>query len=261
MNMYRIIFRTCDAVHSIHGAVRPFGLSKRGTIELCFRSLIESLRDVEYTIHVVADNISEELRQFFHQYRVTITEGVFGNDESLRVCLRMAFEYDDNDWVYLCEDDYLHAPHAFLWIDDLLANRDRILLTKSRRSMKRMALLDYRRNLHTMPLFLHPPDYPDRYKPRERDPSFIFISQYCHWRQVANTTLTFMAQASSFKHFRRVLERSATGADDGYLSRKIFARYHFGGKALCLSPMPGVSTHLHTEVMTPLVDWKKIAGK
>src|SRR5665213_2105702 len=115
MNMYRIIFRTCDAVHSIHGAVRPFGLSKRGTIELCFRSLIESLRDVEYTIHVVADNISEELRQFFHQYRVTITEGVFGNDESLRVCLRMAFEYDDNDWVYLCEDDYLHAPHAFLW--------------------------------------------------------------------------------------------------------------------------------------------------
>jgi len=259
--MYRIIYRTCDAVSSVHGAARPFGLNKRETIELCFKSLVESLRGFEYGIHVVADNISDDLRKFFQQYSVTITEGVFGNDESFRVCLRQAFQYDDNDWVYLCEDDYLHAPQAFLWIDDLIANRESILLTKSHRSLKRFAPIDYRRNIHKMPLFIHPPDYPDRYKPRQRDPSFIFVSQYCHWRQVANTTFTFMAEAKSLKHFKTALLHAASGADDGYLSRKIFARYHFAGKALCLSPMPGVSTHMHSEVMTPLVDWKKIAGK
>ncbi len=257
--MYRIIFRTCDAVSSVHGAARPFGLDKRETIKLCFRSLVQSLDGFEHSIHVVADKISDELRQFFLQYNVTLTEGNFGNDESFRTCLRLAFTYDDADWVYVCEDDYLHAPQAFLWIDDLIANREKILLTKSRRSMKRILPIDYRRSLNTMPLFIHPPDYPDRYKPRERDPSYIFVSRYCHWRQVANSTFTFMAEARTLKKYRSVLEHAATGADDGYMSNNIFARYSFGGRALCLSPIPGVSTHMHEEVMTPLVDWRKIA--
>ena len=259
--MYRVIFRTCDTVHSVHGAKRPFGLDKRETIELCFRSLVRSLEGFEHSIHVIADNISEELRQFFQAYHVTMTEGTLGNDESIRMSLRLAFGYADTDWVYFCEDDYLHTPEAFLWIDELIAHRETILETKSRRSLKRMMPVDYRRGLQTMPLIIHPPDYPDRYKPRERDPSFLFVSQYCHWRQIANTTFTFMAEVSTLKQFRKILEHSATGADDGYLSKNLFARYRYSGRALCLSPVPGVTTHMHEEVMSPIVDWKKIAAE
>ena len=59
------------------------------------------------------------------------------------------------------------------------------------------------------------------------------------------------------KRYKKILLRSSIGADDGVLSRRLFAGLIFGEKALCLSPIPGVSTHMHTEVMTPLVDWEK----
>ncbi len=259
--MYRIIFRTCDKVHSLHNAPRPFGLDKRATIKLCFTSLVQSLegrRGGEHTIHIVADDISEDLRQFFKGFDVTLTEGTFGNDESIRVSLRLAMSYDDDDWVYLCEDDYLHAPHAFLWIDDLIRNRKDILFTKSRRGLRRFIPGDHRRSLHTMPLIIHPPDYPDRYKPRERLRSYLFLSKFCHWRQISNTTFSFLAEVRTLKQFRAVLEHSATGADDGYLSRAVFASDHFARRALCLSPIPGIATHMHEEAMTPLVDWKRV---
>ena len=259
--MYRIIFRTCDKVHSLHKAPRPFGLQKRELIQICFRSLVKSLEGFDHAIHVVADDISDELREFFKEYPVVITEGVFGNDESLRVALRLALSFDADDWVYFCEDDYLHTPEAFLWIDDILKNRESILLTKSRRGIKRFIPFDHRRSLHTMPLIIHPPDYPDRYHARLRYPSYLFVSKYYHWRQISNTTFTFLASVQTLTQFRHELEFSTTGANDGFLSKKLFAQDKYSGRALCLSPIPGVATHMHEEVMTPLVDWKTLVEK
>ncbi|HWF45239.1 MAG TPA: hypothetical protein VG537_11410 [Candidatus Kapabacteria bacterium] len=259
--MYRIIFRTCDKINSLHSAPRPFGMSKRELIEACFRSVVASVREYPHSFHIIADNISDELRRFFQSYDVVMTEGTFGNDESIRVSLKQAMSYDDTDWVYICEDDYLHQHQTFLWIDDLIQNRKEILYTKSLRGVRRFIPFDHRRELHTMPLFIHPPDYPDRYKPRERRHSYLFLSQYCHWRQISNTTFTFLAEVKSLRQFASILEHSATGADDGYLSNKIYARDRFGGRALCLSPIPGLTTHLHEGVMTPLVDWENIVRK
>ncbi len=256
--MYRIIVRTCDAVSSLHGAARPFGLSKRETIETCFRSLLNAVERFPHSVHIVADRISDGLRDFFRSYPVTMTEGSFGNDESLRTSLRLALGYDRSDWIYFCEDDYLHAPHAFEWTNDLIEHRESILLTRSRRGLRRFIPNDHRRRLHTMPLVIHLPDYPDRYKPRERTPSYLFVSQYCHWRQVTNTTFSFLLQGSTVHTYRSALERASHGADDGLLSRAIYAGDRFQGRALCLSPVPGVATHMHEHTMTPLVDWKRI---
>ena len=267
--MYRILFRTCDRIASLHNTPRPFGLDKHSVIKLCFRSLVHSLEGFPHSIHVVADNLSDEMTAFFREYPVptsalaagewlTMIEGTFGNDESIRVSLRQAMSYDDNDWVYLCEDDYLHHPQTFLWIDDLIQNRNEVLRTKSLRGLRRFIPFDHRRELHTIPLFIHPPDYPDRYKPRERRRSYLFLSRYCHWRQITNTTFTFLAEAQSMRKYQSVLTRASAGADDGYLSRKIYARDHFWGRALCVSPIPGLTTHMHEGVMTPQVDWAGI---
>jgi glycosyltransferase involved in cell wall biosynthesis len=256
--MYRIIFRTCDRVHSLHNTPRPFGLDKRGTIELCFRSLVQALEGYPHTIHIIADQISDELRQFFLRYPVTFTEGTFGNDESIRKSIRQALTYDANDWVYICEDDYLHTPKAFLWIDDLIENRDKILLTKPVSNLKRWRLADFQGRLGKHPLVIHTPDYIDRYNPREREQSYLFLSQYCHWRQITNTTFTFMTEVSTLKRFEKILMKSATGADDGFLSSALYARDHFFGRALCISPIPGVATHMHEGIMTRLVDWKRV---
>lgn len=255
--MYHIIFRTCDLVHSLHNAPRPFNLDKRSLIKICFKSLYNSVKDYPHKITVLGDRLSEEMQEFFRGYPVTLLNEELGNDKSLRRQMEIALESPEDEWIYLVEDDYLHTADAFKWIDDLIANR------KSYMSTKRLArqLRSIRLRIDDKPLVIHTPDYPDRYKPKYLRFSLVFLSQYCHWRQVTNTTFTFMMQGKTVRRYREILLRSSIGADDGYLSRKLFGGLRFGNKALCLSPIPGVCTHMHNEVMTPLVDWEKVIAE
>jgi hypothetical protein len=185
---------------------------------------------------------------------VTLLNEELGNDKSIRRQVELALETDENDWVYFVEDDYLHTSDAFMWIDDFLTNRFQYVSTK--RLASPLPFMKIR--LDSRPLVIHTPNYPDRYTPKYLRFSLIFLSKYCHWRQVTNTTFTFMMQGKTVRRYKDILLRSSIGADDGYLSRKLYAGLWFGNKALCLSPIPGVSTHMHDEVMTPLVNWEKI---
>jgi hypothetical protein len=159
----------------------------------------------------------------------------------------------DKEWVYFCEDDYLHVPQAFVWIDDLIENRRDILSYSPRPPW--MAFLAS--GLAGRPLVIHPPDYPDRYKPNRRIPSFLFLSRYCHWRQVTNTTFSILTQAKTIRRYRRIWEKASTNAKDGLLSRRMYARFSFWGKALCVSPIPGVAAHMHESTMPLHGDWHR----
>jgi len=101
-------------------------------------------------------------------------------------------------------------------------------------------------------------DYPDRYKPSKRFLTLLFLSKHCHWRHVHNTTFTFLTQTQSVERFHEILLKSSQGANDSYLSRNIFGKYNFRNRALCLSPIPGVATHMHQGTMTPTVEWEKV---
>ena len=113
-------------------------------------------------------------------------------------------------------------------------------------------------DLSRTPLIIHTPDYPDRYDPPWKRLSFIFLSKYCHWRQISNTTHTFLLQSSTVKQFEQHIKASAVGPSDSKLSGKVYGRILFKNKALCVSPIKGVSTHMTEGVMTPLVDWQSI---
>jgi hypothetical protein len=97
---------------------------------------------------------------FFRRYTSDVILGEYGNDASLRECLGRAYRLPDETWVYLCEDDYLHSPEAFIWIDDLIINRKMYLQDKALLRQARYLRVD----LAGKPLVIHPPDYPDRYK-------------------------------------------------------------------------------------------------
>jgi hypothetical protein len=251
---YHIYFRACDLVQAVHNAPRPFGLDKQTLIKICFLSLCKSLEGFDYNITVIGDRLSDEMIAFFRRYTSDVILGEYGNDASLRECLGRAYRLPDETWVYLCEDDYLHSPEAFIWIDDLIINRKMYLQDKALLRQARYLRVD----LAGKPLVIHPPDYPDRYKRKYMQFALVFLSTYCHWRQVSNTTFTFMAQAKTFRAYRKILDKSTHGAADGYLSRNMYARTTFRGRALCLSPIPGVSTHMHDGVMTPLVNWDEV---
>ena len=260
MRKYFVVFRACDAVQAFNRLPRPFGLEKRQLLQICFLSLYEALQKVPHEIHVIGDKLSDETQRFFRRFPVTLTLATLGNEESIRRAFALGLSRPDDEWVYFCEDDYLHQPQTFEYIDDFISNREDIL--RDGRWKWRWSSIQYEylaaRRLSVRPLFFFPPDYPDRYVGSFRRFSLMFLSRHCHWRQVTNTTFTFLGQARSLKRFRSTLERAPLGTNDALLSRELFGGLRFGRRGLCLSPVPGLSTHMHEGVMTPLVDWERL---
>src|SRR5579864_3483894 len=89
---FHIIFRTCDIVHSLHNAPRPFNLDKRSLIKLCFKSLYHAVKDYPHRITILGDRLSSELQEFFRGYPVTLLNEELGNDKSLRRQMEIALE-------------------------------------------------------------------------------------------------------------------------------------------------------------------------
>lgn len=251
---YNIIFRACDAVASVHKEPRPFKLDKKTIIKICFVSLYESVKTFPHTITILGDNLSQEILAFFNKFNVTVINKTMGNDESIRQSIKTALSFPNDEWVYFCEDDYLHKQETFSVLNDLIVNQNDIVSTKS----KPRWLRPFNNGLVNKPLFIFPTDYPDRYKYDQKMPSFLFLSNHSHWRQICNTTFTFFTKASSIKKFRNKLMKSATGADDAYLSRKLFGRISFWNRGLCIAPIPSLTAHMHESALPPIINWQEI---
>lgn len=250
-----IIFRACDKVNAVNNQPRPFGLDKTELIKRCFKSLYASVQYVPHTITVLGDKLSEGMIEFFSAYPVKLSNGDYGNDESIRQSIRVALAFtNEEEWIYFCEDDYLHRTETFLYIADLINEKENIYPGK-----RKIGLLSSLIYFKKPGLAIFPSDYPDRYQPRDRSQHFIFHTKNCHWRQVANTTFTFLMQVKDVKKFSPVLLKAAKNANDAYLSNKIFGKQNFNGKLLCVSPMPGLTAHMHIHTMPPLIDWKNIS--
>lgn len=252
---YHVIYRACDVVKAVNGGERPFGLSKTELVKVCFKSLFNAIKEESFQITVLGDKLSNELRTFFNSYSLKLIEGDFGNESSLRACFELSFQIQDDHWVYFCEDDYLHKPECFVYISDLIVNKNQIIHFKPKNTIERFLF----RRFSSADLFIHPPDYPDRYYDKYTRPSLIFKSSFCHWRQINYTTFTFMAQAKSLKKVMKTLLKYSYRTRDWKMSEKLYADFFFmGKKALCISPIPGLSTHMHEHTMTPFVKWETL---
>ena len=252
---YNVIFRACDIVNAVNKNPRPSNLEKGQLIKLCFLSLVESLKDVDFKIIVLGDKLSEDMIAFFNYFKVDLRLGSFGNDGSILETIKIASTIPDDEWVYFCEDDYMHVPHAFRFIDQFINERSSLFIKKFK-PYNLSTLV----NLKDKDLFIHPPDYPDRYQPVYRKHSLILASSDCHWRQVNSTTFTFLTKSSSIKKHFSLFKKASVKARDRFFSRKLYGRVGFGfwSSSVCFSPMPGLSAHMHRDTMTPLVDWEKL---
>lgn len=253
---YNILLRACDKVESCHNANRMFALNKSQTIKVCFYGLYQALQGLTYKIIVIGDDLSDNLLEFFaHFDDVIVDNEILGSAaKSLQKQIKLAEKIPDNEWIYMLEDDYLHTDYAFKYIDEFITNKEKYLQTSGKKKNYMNRILG---NLADKPLIIHTPDYPDRYDPPWKRHSFIFLSRYCHWRQISNTTHTFMLQSSTLKKYLKYIKLSATGPSDSKLSEKVYGRILFLNKALCVSPIKGLSTHMTENVMTPLIDWEK----
>jgi len=256
-NKFNILFRACDKVESAHNASRVFGLNKIQTIKVCFYSMYQALQDNQYQFTIIGDDLSTELLNFFNKFNNVIidNEKLGSAAKSLQKQIDIALSIPDDEWVYMCEDDYLHSPKAFKYISEFIENKEQYVKTSGGKKNYMNRLIG---DLSSVPIVIHTPDYPDRYKPNWKRLSFIFLSKYCHWRQITNTTHTFLLQSSTIKKFEKYIKASSIGPSDSKLSKKIYGRIFFNNKALCVSPVKGLSTHMTEHVMTPLIDWESM---
>ncbi|MEK6780192.1 MAG: hypothetical protein AABY93_00700 [Bacteroidota bacterium] len=215
---------------------------------------MDSLKGFNYRVVILGDKLSDEMINFFTSFEVEMNLGSYGNDASIRESLKIATTIDNKEWIYFCEDDYLHMPNSFSIIDNFLNERNE-LFRQQIKPYNFSSLV----NLPAKDLFIFPPDYPDRYFPRYRRHSLIVRSSDCHWRQVTNVTFTFLAKSTTVKKHLSLLKKASRKANDSLLSRKLFGHFGFMASSICFSPMPGLSTHMHVNSMTPLRNWEKIA--
>ncbi|NDI98965.1 hypothetical protein GWA97_07750 [Flavobacterium sp. LaA7.5] len=260
-----VIFRSCDLVNAVHNAPRPFNLDKKTLIKICFKSLYNALQGFNYHIVVLGDNLSPEMKSFFSGFDIEFIEGVFGNDNSIRETIKIAERFNDDEWVYFCEDDYLHTKDAMQKIITLITEKETILpgniKIKQLLRKRQITLLSIPRFFKKPNLVVFPADYPDRYMQEFSKRDFIFHTTNSHWRQVYDTTFTFLMQVKEVKNKRQILWKSANKANDRYLSSNLYGKSFFFNKLLCLSPLPSVATHMHEQTMSPLQDWEGIVNE
>ena len=218
--------------------------------------------------HVIADNCTPETIDFLRSTGLSLELTANGNAGTCRyIFSEVINRYDAEDFVYLLEDDYLHLP----------GSREALL--------EGLQIADY------VTLY----DHPDMYHPDGKGPnpfvhdkqpkSSIYLTAHTHWRETVSTTMTFAAQIKTLLEDRDIWLRfctgkipadfaafvTLTGQDDMTEARRL-ARIGRGDllqivvnnflverrKRLLISPIPGLSTHIETAYLTPLIDWTKI---
>jgi len=257
---FNILFRACDKVEFSHKSKRPFNLNKKEVIKIAFNSLFNSLENFDARFIIIGDDLSNEVVNFFKCFKNThvFNEKLGSASASLARQIEIGLTIPQEEWIYFCEDDYLHKPECFDYISEFIENKTHYLKTSGKKKNFWNRLVG---DLSKADLIIHPPDYPDRYLPYWKRPSYVFISKYCHWRQITNTTHTFLMHSETLHKFKDSIIASSHGPSDSVLSQKVYGKFFFQRKAICISPIPGLSCHLHESVLTPIIDWKELADE
>lgn len=260
--MIHIIYRTCEKFNPTNGS-RPNWCQDKEFKNKCLKSLVDGLIEGEYKFIVIGDSLSDasidKIKKIIPSAEIHNFKEGLGNQMSLFQSYCAADNLtNDKDTVFFCEDDYLFLPKWFSNMSHFFANIGN--------------RFEYS--------FYHPTDYPDQYKDDRTRRSYILVNPNGGWfREVDSTTCTKACSVKSYKKFSSLMKDCAlqkkigynknaepiynnTGADDGRLS-EIFGHKNAAGYiklqqvAVCFSPIPGDSAHLHEGTMSYFIDWEQ----
>lgn len=244
--MLNIILRTCTATDSASvkrfGLSRPLASSKRELVLACMNSLLDSLGG-QGVVHVLDDHSpsddKKDMRALLRSYSsahqfVPLNKGK-GAGNSLQAAFLYAKE-NDFPFVYFCEDDYLHLPHAIV------------------------SMLDCYERYHSV---IFPVDYYDRYVGRDEGdvyPSNIYLGAYNYWRTVHHTTATVMLESRILQEYWDVYcdaaDREKKIPSVGWEDETTNKIYQL---ERCLSPLPSLAAHVSPfPPLPPFVDWEGV---
>lgn len=230
--MIRIFQRHCNfSTQSAHKP-RPEWFDR----EKIFDSFISTLDErVDYT--AFHDSGNGTIKDHFLQSKnVNKVSMLGGNDaQSFLNVLNYVVKqnYDDNDIIYFLEDDYLHRVG---WVDVMLEGFEYIGA-------------DY----YTLY------DHPDKYflSMYGNLQSKIIVTPLTHWRTTPSTTNTYACKFETLKKHLDIHIQYCDLVEKWTKDHDKFTHLWQVGSNL-ISCMPGYSTHVEGNMLSPLIDWSKI---
>jgi len=148
-------------------------------------------------------------------------------------------EMDNEDIMYIAEDDYLHLPDGKKYIEEGLQKADYV------------SLYDH------LDKYTNP-----SYNPLVKDGSEetrVFITESIHWKYTNATTGSFAAKIKTIRQdqdvFLKFCHPRFKFPQDFSIFRELITQR---GRTL-ITPIPGKSSHIGLE-MSPFIDWIKISG-
>ena len=185
-------------IHAIYRTTGSENLSRRPTYyskELCALSLRRALEQTpRTTLTVINDGDSSEAVPILEPIaRTVIKQERKGNAGSYLAAVEMALEqeYEDNDWVYFVEDDYLHTVDAVACLARAAAGLPEAVAYAT--------------------LYDHPNNYYKGTGGPVAGPAFVYQVGSDYWRSVTSVCMTFGARLSALRQDFPIHCRAATG--------------------------------------------------
>ncbi len=173
------IYRISDAT--------PLKNTFKGSLDkkTCFKNFV-SVFGVKDLI-VIADNCNKNTINFIKKYCNAVKETKLGNSGSLKLAFEIAMTFNNDDIVYLCEDDFLHLP-----------NSEKYLIEGLKETLGSYSTLY---------------DHPDKYSDFGQNPLIsqggestkIVKSTSIHWKVTNSTVQTFCTYVKTLKEDKNIL--------------------------------------------------------
>lgn len=213
-------------------------LSQINDKKLAFLHMLTTLND-SHELYVFADNVTDELYHFFtDNYDASkISRTSLGNYGALMYVLDFAIkEFNDEDSIYVCEDDYIYLPKALDIIEEGLQIS------------------------HYSTGYDHPDKYiniidggPNPYISNGGEVTRVVVTQHSHWKHTNSMCMTFAVKLKTLKDDYNNFARLGSSLDF-----QLFSTLRYEKERIYASCIPSVSTHGELEWLAKFIDWEKV---
>lgn len=175
-------------VHTIYRICDKNPNTQTGIDKLvCLQNYLKRVTDKN--IIFIADNCSAGLIKTLQEIGHPVHETNLGNSKSFSYALDLVKNIDDDDIVYMVEDDYLHSDtHIIPRLVEGLDTADWVTL------------------------YDHPDKYldngPNPYVNQGSEPTRVYLSESNHWKETNSTTMTFATKAATIKKYSDTMKNT-----------------------------------------------------
>jgi len=219
------------------------GLSKKkipnATKKHCLENCIKEFGLENITI--LGDRLNQETLDYVNSLNIRLIQVDNGTGSgTFRDALNLAIkENNDDDLVYLLEDDFLHKPKS-----------KKLLIEGLSKYNSYITLYDHPDK------YMNPENGGNPYIQQEGENTKLVKTDSVHWKITNSTVMSFAARVSRLKEdYNLLFKYSSNRITDSF---NLFLELSQTKGVVVLSSIPGYSTHCESLWLTPFTNWSKI---